>query len=537
MIRWLVFLLCAAQAYSQGFDPKALLRPPTDTWPSYNGDYSGRRYSTLSQINLDNIGSLALAWAFQTHQQALKSTPLEANGILYFTVPNHVWAVDARTGRQIWHFRRESEGDDIGQRGVAMYGDRLFFGTPDAHLICLNARSGRKIWEVEVGDVKFGYYISVAPLVVKDRLIVGISNDQTDIAGFLDARSPADGKLLWRWNSLPKPGEPGSETWPNKDAMTHGGGTTWMPGSYDPELNLIYWGTGNPHPVLAGKVRPGANLYTCSIVAIDADTGKLIWYFQPSPHDTQDRDATETPVLFDAEFQGRPRKLLAQASRNGYFFVLDRATGENLLSAKFGPENWSDGLNKRGEPIPRAEKEPQPAGSLFEGSGTNWWAPSFDPETGLFYVNAYTNFSVTYLTRTGEDEKTASDHQGGVDSPLWSQAMLLAIDYKTGVVRWRRDRSGGPGEGSMGNGAGILTTAGRLLFSGDNDGELIALDPATGRSLWHVFGGGRLTGCPMTYEISGRQYLLTQVDSVLYAWALPAPSVPDAGPLPHAGGR
>ncbi|HEX5481406.1 MAG TPA: PQQ-binding-like beta-propeller repeat protein, partial [Terriglobia bacterium] len=276
----LVFLLCAASVYAQGLNPKALLSPPTTTWPTYNGDYSGRRYSTLSQINQTNVGSLTLAWAFQTHAQALKSTPLEVNGILYFTVPNQVWAIDARTGRQIWRFRRQSEGDTIGQRGVAMYKDRLFFGTPDAHLICLDARSGKKIWEVAVADVKFGFYISVAPLVVKDRLIVGISDDQTDIKGFLEARSPADGKLLWRWDSLPKPGQPGSETWPNKDVMAHGGGATWMPGTYDPELNLLYWGTGNPHPVLAGKVRPGANLYTCSIVAIDPDNGKLIWYFQ-----------------------------------------------------------------------------------------------------------------------------------------------------------------------------------------------------------------------------------------------------------------
>lgn len=518
----LVFLLCAASVYAQGLDPKALLSPPTTTWPTYNGDYSGRRYSTLSQINPNNVRSLTLAWAFQTHAQALKSTPLEVNGILYFTVPNQVWAIDARTGRQIWHFRRQSGGDTIGQRGVAMYKDRLFFGTPDAHLICLDARSGKKIWEVAVADVKFGFYISMAPLVVKNRLIVGISDDQTDIKGFLEARSPVDGGLLWRWDSLPKPGEPGSETWPNKDAMAHGGGATWMPGTYDPELNLLYWGTGNPHPVLAGKVRPGANLYTCSIVAINPDNGNLVWYFQPSPHDTEDRDAVETPILFDADFDGRPRKLLAQASRDGYFFVLDRATGENFLSAQFGPENWSAGLNKRGEPIPKPAKEPQPAGSLFEGSGTNWWAPSFDPETGLFYVNAYHYFLVAYLTRTG-DKANASDHQGGMTSPLWAQSMLLAIDYRTGKIRWRQDRPPGYGQGYDGLGSGILTTAGHLLITGDPSGDLMALDPATGKSLWHVYAGGRLTGCPMTYELDGRQYLLTAVDGVLYAWALPAP--------------
>lgn len=518
MIKLMALFLCASSIYAQGLNPAALLKPPTTTWPSYNGDYSGRRYSPLSEIDQSNVQSLTLAWAFQTHSQAIKSTPLEVNGILYFTVPNQVWAIDARTGRQIWHFERQSEGDYIGQRGVAMYQDRLFFGTPDAHLICLDARTGNKIWDVVVADVKFGFYISMAPLVIKNRLIVGISDDQTDIRGFLDARSPVDGRLLWRWYGTPNPGGPGSNTWPNADAMAHGGGVTWMTGTYDPELNLLYWGTGNPHPVLSGQVRPGANLYTCTIVALNPDTGKLAWYFQSSPHDTQDRDAVETPVLIDANFRGRPRKLLAQASRNGYFFLLDRATGKNLLSTQFGPENWSEGLNQRGEPIPDLKKQPQPAGTLLNGTGTNWWAPSFDPATGLFYVNGYHYFLVSYLTRNGS-KASASDHQGGVVSPLWSQNMLLAIDYKTGKIRWSRKAPAGDGFGV--DGSGILTTAGRLLFTGDTNGDLIALDPATGKSLWHVYAGGNLTGCPMSYELNGRQYVLTAVDSVLYAWALP----------------
>lgn len=514
----ILLLLGGPAILAQGLNPSALLKPPTTTWPTYNGDYSGRRYSTLSQINQSNIRSLTLAWAFQTHQQAMKSTPLEVNGILYFTVPNQVWAVDARTGREIWHFERQSAGDMLSQRGVAMYKNRLFFGTPDAHLICLDARTGKKIWDVKVADVGFGYYISMAPLVIHNHLIVGISGDQTDIKAFLDCRSPVDGHLIWRWYATPKPGQPGSNTWPNAKMMAHGGGTTWMPGTYDPELNLIYWGTGNPHPVLSGQVRPGANLYTCSIVAINPDTGKMAWYFQASPHDTQDRDAAETPVLFDANFDGKPRKLLAQASRNGYFFVLDRATGKDLLSVPFGPQNWSKGLDKRGEPIPNLKKQPQISGTYLLGTGTNWWAPSYDPETGLFYVNAFRRALVSYLTRTGS-KATSSQHQGGVVTPLWSQAELLAIDYKTGKVRWRHVSSPLTGFGE--NGSGILTTAGHLLITGDISGDLVALDPATGKTLWHVYAGGRLTGCPMTYELDGRQYLLTAVNSVLYAWALP----------------
>jgi alcohol dehydrogenase (cytochrome c) len=256
-------------------------------------------------------------------------------------------------------------------------------------------------------------------------------------------------------------------------------------------------------------------------VALNADTGKLAWYFQASPHDTQDRDANESVVLFDANFKGKPRKLLAQASRNGYYFVLDRVTGENLLSAEFGGQNWSAGLNKRGELIPKPDKEPQIAGTLFEGSGTNWWTPSFSPDTGLFYVNGHHHFMVSYLTLDDQDERKASDHQGGANTSLWSQSMLLALEYDTGKVRWRRDHPTGARE-SGGQGCGIMTTAGGLLFTGDGSGSLVALDAATGKTLWRVYGGGNVTGAPMTYELGGRQYVITAVDSVLYAWALPA---------------
>jgi alcohol dehydrogenase (cytochrome c) len=257
-------------------------------------------------------------------------------------------------------------------------------------------------------------------------------------------------------------------------------------------------------------------------VALNADTGKMAWYFQASPHDTQDRDANESIVLIDANFKGRPRKMLAQASRNGYYFLLDRATGENLLSAEFGPQNWSAGLNKRGEPIPKPDKEPQISGTLFEGSGTNWWSPSYSPDTRLFYVNAHHHFMVSYLMLDDHNEQKAADHQGGANTNLWSQSMLLALDYETGKARWRRDRPSVGARDSSNQGTGILTTAGGLLFTGDGNGDLIALDAATGKSLWHTYPGGNLTGAPMTYELGGRQYVITAVDSVLYAWALPA---------------
>jgi alcohol dehydrogenase (cytochrome c) len=265
---------------------------------------------------------------------------------------------------------------------------------------CLDARNGKELWNITVADVAFGYYISVAPLVVKDRIIIGTSGS-ADVPHFLEALNPETGAVLWRWDSLPKPGTPAYKTWPNKEALSHGGGPMWITGTYDPELNLIYRGTGNPHPVLAGEVRAGNNLYTCSIVALNADTGKLVWYFQPSPHDTHDWDAVETPVLFDAEFNRKPRKLLAQASRNGYFFVLDRVTGEHVVTSQFVKTDWASGVDAKGRPIPDPTKEPQLDGPLVEsssGGATNWMAPSFDPETKLFYVNAERGTSFWYLT-------------------------------------------------------------------------------------------------------------------------------------------
>ncbi len=500
---------------AQGLDPAALLKPATDTWPTYNGDYSGVRFSTLDQINAGNINSLTLAWALQTHGPTIKSTPLEVNGILYFTVPDNVWAVDARFGRIIWHYERRSEGDHIGNRGVAMYKNWLYVTTPDAHLVCLDAKDGTLRWIVELADPKLEYFSTMAPLVIRDHVIVGVSGDVTDVRGFLESIDPENGKIQWRWYTAPDPGQPGSETWPkDSDAILHGGGMTWMTGTYDPELNLLYWGTGNPNPVLAGEGRPGDNLYTCSIVALNPDTGKLVWYFQPSPHDVHDWDAVETPVLFDADFKGKGRKLLAQASRNGFFFVLDRTNGEHLVTAPFIDQTWASGVDSRGRPIAKPDATPSPDGALVEpGSdgSTNWMAPSFDRETGLFYVNCRRLFSVYYNTVTGKAEGW-----GGRDRILWANSTLRALDYRTGKVAWNHE---------LGNGeslSGILTTAGHLLFSADNAGNLLALDPATGKTLWHLNAGGRMDASPMTYQFDGRQYLIVPVQDVLYAFALPA---------------
>lgn len=512
-----LFLAAICSALAQGLNPAALLQPPVHTWPTYNGDYSGRRYSTLAQINRSNVKSLALAWSFQEYAAPLKCTPLEVNGILYLSAPDNLWAVDARTGREIWHFERPSEGDHIASRGVAMYKDRLYFGTPDAHLICLDARRGKVIWDKQIADVSFGYYLALAPLVVKDKIIIGTSGDSADVRHFIEALDPMTGNTIWRWYTTPDPGTAAAHTWSNTEAMLHGGGPAWLTGTYDPGLNLLYWGTGNPHPVLAGGGREGANLYTCTIVALNPDTGKLVWYYQTSPHDTHDWDSVETPVLFDGEFRGKPRKLLAQAARNGYFFLLDRTNGKHLLTVPFAPMDWALRINANGQPIPNPKMEPRADGSLVEAGptgATNWNAPSFDPQTGLFYVNGNVGYTVFYLS-LGPNGKPEG-HQGGTEAPLLSQAFLEAIDYRTGKIRWKRREESGAAH------PGILTTAGHLLITADVSGNILALDPATGDTLWRIYTGSAMNSSPMTYELDGRQYILTAVGRVLYAWSLPS---------------
>lgn len=503
-----------AASVSEGLDPKLLLQPATQNWPTFNGDYSGRRYSTLSQINQSNVGQLTVAWMAQQRSAEIKSMPLEVDGILYFTTPDNVWAADARTGRSVWHYFRQSQGDHIGNRGVAMYKTYLYFETPDCHLISLNAKDGTVRWDIELADPKLGYFSTMAPLLIRDHLLTGVSGDATDIPGFLESLDPETGKVQWRWNTEPKPGEPGSETWPHgTDAITHGGGMTWMTGTYDPSLNLTYWGTGNPNPVLNGDIRKGDNLYTCSIVALNPDTGELKWHFQPSPHDTHDWDAVQTPILFNDTYQGVERKLLAQGSRNGFFFVLDRSTGEHILTAPFVATNWSREVDQHGQPRPKQEKEPKPDGTLVtpgSDGATNWLAPSYDPDTGLFYLSARHLWSIFYMTAESKPEGWA-----GRDRNLWADSFLAAIDHRTGKIRWQHEI--GEGEGT----AGILTTAGQLLFTADNNGNLMALDPETGKTLWHVPIGGRMHSAPMTYELDGRQYLLTPVGSNLIAWSVP----------------
>lgn len=495
-------------AIGQGLDPTTLLKPPPDSWPTYHGDYSGRRHGRLSQITPDNVHRLGLAWSFQTGMSAqIKSTPILANGILYLTAPDNLWALDVRTGRQLWRYTYPTnDGFHIGHRGAAVYKDFVYLTTPDAHLVALDARNGKVRWNVVIADSQKGYWSTFAPLIVRNHLLVGVSGDFDNLPGMLKSIDPETGKTQWIFYSTPPPGVSD----PPSGGAT--GGQMWMTGTYDPELDLVYIGTGNPTPVLNGGARPGDNPWTCSIVAINPETGELRWGFQASPHDTHDWDAAEVPVLVDAEFRGTPRKLLLQASRNGYFFVLDRTTGKNLLTAPFATVNWASGIDKDGRPIPNPAKEPAPDGRLIapnESGGTNYRSPSFDPATGLLIVSAQDGYGIYFFK-----PEHGAYGWAGADYGVAGKAVLRAIDYQTGKIRWNHDL----GEGA--SGAGVLTTQTGLAFTGDSAGNVLALRTRDGKTLWHS-GIGRVGNSPVTYALDGRQYIVVGGGGALYAFVLP----------------
>ena len=533
------------RAQAQKLDPALLSKPPTDAWPTYHGDYTGRRYSTLTQINAQNVKNLALAWVYRLNTSlgtaviggegpetpptsaagfgppTVKATPLMINGILYFSAPDHVWAIDARTGREIWHyFWRTRGGIHIGNRGVGIYGEWLYFLTPDNYFVSLDLATGKERWHHEIASVKREYFSTSAPVIIGKNVIIGVGGDSLDVPGYLESRNPESGDVVWRWYSTPRAGQPGAETWPNEYAMVGGGGMPWLPGTYDPELNLYYIGTGNANPVLSGQSRPGENLWTCSIVALNPDTGKMAWYYQATPHDTHDWDAAQTPVLIDGVINGQPRKLLAQANRNGHFFVLDRTNGRHILTTThIDSLNWTKGLNANGQPIPNPAKEASVPGTLVSpdtNGATNWPPPSFNPDTGLFYVGTSQSFSILYLTDTDERPQGWAAAERSVGN---LGRALKAIDYKTGKVRWSRplaQTAGGGGGGPM----GLLSTAGRLLFGNDGGGNFVAYNPTDGRPLWHAGLGTNTTNGPETFLLDNRQYVIVGAGDTLYAFAL-----------------
>ena len=502
-------LVCsAALTATEQFNPAMLLKPPIDSWPTYHGDYSGQRHSRLSAITPANVHQLTLAWAFQTNQtQQIKGTPIVVNGTMYVTTPDNVWAVDVRTARQLWRYTYPTnDGFHIGHRGVAVYKDLVYLTTPDAHLVALDARNGKVKWNVVIADAKRGYWSTNAPLVIRNHLIVGVAGDFDNLPGLLKSFDADTGALQWTFYSTPPPGTP--------DSISGGatGGQMWMTGTYDPDLNLLYVGTGNPTPVLNGDARPGDNPWTCSIVALNPDTGKLAWGFQASPHDTHDWDAAEVPVLVDDTQNGTARKLLLQASRNGYFFVLDRTNGKSVLTTTFAAANWAKEIDKDGRPIPDPAKEPQRDGRLVapnEGGATNYRSPSFDPATGLLVVSAVDAYGIYFFKKEHGEYGWA-----GANSGVWSRAALRAIDYRTGTSKWSHDLGDGAGS------AGVLTTSTGLTFTGDTNNNVMALRTSDGATLWHA-AIGRVGNSPITYELDGRQYVVVGGGSAVYAFALP----------------
>jgi acido-empty-quinoprotein group A len=499
-----------------------LLKPGTDSWPTFNGDYTGRRFSTLTKITSANVHQLSLGWMFRVNTgggggASIKSTPLMVDGVLYFTVPDHVWAVDARTGREIWHYQWQTTGGNhLGNRGVAIYEDWLYVETPDCYLISLNVKDGKERWRKQICDIDRFYYASAAPTIVKDHLIVGVSGDDFDVPGYVQSHHPESGEVQWRFYTVPqKKGDPGMETWPNEEMAKHGGGMTWQPVTYDPELNYVFVTTGNPQPVIAHKNRAGDNLFTGSIVAVNADTGKMVWHFQSSPHDTHDWDSTQTAVLIDDEVNGQKRKLIAQAARNGHYFLLDRTTGKAIVSSEYVKTNWWNGYDKRGQPIPREDKMPQIPGALVspnQGGATNWQSPSFSPATGLFYVSAARAYSIYYIYDPSENPMG----WGGTDRGGWSESVVQAIDYKTGKIKWSHKWEGSAR-------TGVVSTAGNVLFAGGPSNDLVALDATTGQALWHSILNTSISNGPITYELDGRQYVVAAAGDTLWTFVMNTP--------------
>jgi alcohol dehydrogenase (cytochrome c) len=454
----------------------------------------------------------------QTIGHPIKGAILQVDGVLYACAPDNVWAIDARDGHNLWRYYWRTKGSThIGCRGVGMWHNNLYVETPDDYLISLDARTGKENWHVPIASFEEQYFSTMAPIVIGNHVIVGTGND-LDMPGFLQSFDPETGKLQWKFYTVPmNPGDKGVETWPNLAAARHGGGQAWIPGVYDPETNLYIFGTGNPTPGYTGVGRPGDNLFTCTLIAVDVDTGKMKWYFQTSPHDTHDWDSAQTPIMVDATINGRPRKLVSTTARNGYFFTVDRVTGEHIQTTKYGDTtNWAKGIRENGSPDPNPEKEATIPGSLVspvEGGVTNWQPSSYSPDTGLFYSQENNGFNIVYLT--DPDPRGSMGLGGKLTSPVGSGGnALVALDPKTGKKVWRH-----PWPGGGGGGQGLLSTAGRVLFTGDGNGNLIAFDVAAGKPLWHTRIGNISNG-PQTYMLDGRQYLLVAVGDTLYAFTI-----------------
>lgn len=514
----------AASAQAQGVTDKDILAgfaDPTKLVTVY-GDYSGQHLSPLTQITPANAAQLTPIWTFQTGVLAnFEASALTIDGVIYYTGPiNNAWAIDAKTGKQIWAYKRQlPQGLKVCcgpvNRGFAVYGDRLFMTTLDAHLMAFEMKTGKILWDIEIADYKLGYASTPAPLVVKGKLIVGHGGGEYANRGFLDAYDPATGSRVWRFWTVPGPGEPGADTWP-ADVLERGGAPTWLTGTFDPELNTIYWGTGNPSPDWDGDHRAGDNLYAASLIALDADTGKLKWHFQFTPHDTHDWDANQVPVLATVNVEGRPRKVVIQANRNGFIYVIDRQTGKFISGKAYGNQNWASGIAADGRPQELPGHAPTEAGTItcpdWYGN-TNFMSPSFDEKNTTFYLTVRETCA-RFIRRDTPDANVGDRTMGGTVQPTGERwGALRAINPLTGQKKWEV-RYDGPGW------AGVLATAGGVVFSGDHQGTFMAVDASNGNVLYKFSTGAPIFGPPTSFMLDGKQIVLMPSGSTVTAFAV-----------------
>src|SRR5947209_8992296 len=495
-------------------------------WLSYNGDYTGRRFSSLEQITRNNVEQLRAQWVCHvSNSNSMEVTPGVLDGIMFITSANDAVALDAQTGRPIWHYSRPiTEGliDDASQhhnRGVGILGSHLYMETDNAHLLCLDARSGHLLWDIPYAEGNVNYGATSAPLVVKNNVLVGTSGGDDGVRGFVAAFDALTGKEAWRFWTIPGPGEFGSSSWPGKMYL-RGGGTTWMPGTYDPDLNTLFWGTSNPAPDFDGTVRPGDDLYTDCVLALDPDSGKLKWYFQFTPHDLFDYDATETAVLIDAVYKGEARKLLVEANRNGFIYILDRTNGKFLSAVRFAEKlNWAKGIDAQGRPI-RTGVQPTAEGTRicpgFAGA-TNWYAPSYSELTHLFYFKVLEDCG-TFFRKPQEFSEGQTYYSTGVkhDPAEHPQKLLLAYDFNTETFAWKY-----PQVSTGFSSGGTMTTAGGVVFFADDAHYFEAVEAQTGKPLWHFDTGQSIDASPMSYAINGKQYVAIAAGSDIFSFALP----------------
>ena len=530
-----VLIALAAPAVATAQEAEPSLRPVTwerllnaadepENWLMYSGTLDSKRYSGLDQIHNRNVGNLELKWAYQIPEiDRAETTPLVVDGVMFVTeAPSNVVALDAATGRQYWRYDHELP-DDLriccgrNNRGVAILDETLYMSTLDAHIVAIDARTGNLVWDTETAPHTSGYSKTAAPLIVKDQVITGIAGGEYGIRGFLDSYDPASGARNWRTYTIPGPDEPGNQTWLGESWRT-GGSPTWITGAYDPDLDLIYWGTGNPGPDWNGEVRLGDNLYSDSVLALNGEDGNLEWYFQFTPHDIHDWDAIQVPILGDIMYEGEMRRVMMWANRNAFYYTLDRETGEFLVGKPYALQTWAEGLDENGRPIRVPNMEPSVEGTLVSptiGGGTNWWSPTFSPRTGLLYVNAFDGEQIFFIR---EEEYVEGEQYlgGGGESagPIENyHSAVRAINPATGDVQWEYPIA--PRSTS-----GLMSTAGDLVFGGTVDGYFFAIDAVSGEELWHMTVGARVHSAPISYAVDGQQYVSIAAGNVVFTFGL-----------------